>query len=62
MILVKPQHCRQMRYCARGTRLFFKRHGLDYSKFITVGIPAEELEKTGDAMALEVVKVARNGG
>lgn len=62
MILVKPQHCRQIRYCAKGVRLFFKRYDLDYAKFITVGIPADELEKTGDAMALEAVKVARNGG
>lgn len=45
-------------YCSRGMRLWFNRHGLDYAAFLRVGIPAEALRATGDAMARRVVDVA----
>lgn len=30
-------------YCASGTSAWFKRHGLSFRKFMTVGLPAEDL-------------------
>ena len=45
--------------CSRGARAFFERHDLDYSDFLRNGIDTETLEKTGDAMALRVIEVAR---
>ena len=45
--------------CSRGARAFFQRHGLDWEKFRHEGLPAEVIEATGDAMALQVVEVAR---
>lgn len=45
--------------CSRGARMFFERYGLDWSEFLKHGIPADQLEATGDAMALKVVEVAR---
>lgn len=61
VVLVQMAHIRKAKYCSKGTREFFKKHDLDWNKFLSEGIPAEELEATGDFMAIEVTKVARNG-
>ena len=58
-VLVRMCHIRKAVMCSRGSRAFFKKHGLDWSTFLKEGIPAEELEATGDAMAIKVCKVAR---
>ena len=58
-VIVTMRHIRRAKMCSRGTRAFFERHGLDYAAFVRDGIPAEHLEATGDAMALQVVEVAR---
>lgn len=58
-VLVKMEHIRAARMCSRGARTFFERHGLDWQKFLKDGLPAETLAATGDAMALQVVEVAR---
>lgn len=50
-----PKHV----YCARGSRAFFKRHGLEWSDFVRNGIPATDFERIGDAMALRAVDHAR---
>lgn len=47
--------------CSGGSREFFKRHNLDWNKFLQEGIRASELEATGDAMAIRVAQEARNG-
>jgi len=53
------RHVRQCKMCSRGARTFFDRHGLDWSEFLRAGLPVEALEKTGDAMALQVATIAR---
>jgi hypothetical protein len=55
---VYSRHMRALGYCARGTRQFFRRHGLDYLDFVRHGIDASALRNTGDAMALRVVNLA----
>lgn len=55
------KHIRKAKMCSGGTRDFFKRHGMDWNKFLSEGLPEEDFIATGDAMAMEVVKVARNG-
>ena len=37
------------------------RRGSDWQKFLAEGLDSDLIEATGDAMALEVVKVAKNG-
>ena len=54
------RHIRQCKMCSRGARAFFERHGLDWSEFLRAGLPVETLEKTGDAMALQVAAFARS--
>jgi len=59
MITLRDVHASGM--CSRGTKKFLSRHGYDVMTFIRVGVPDEFLIKTGDAMALRVVEVARSG-
>ncbi|AZM38547.1 hypothetical protein EJP75_08315 [Acinetobacter baumannii] len=54
-------HIRQAKMCAKGTRMFFERHNFDFQDFLKNGIEAELFIATGDAMALQVVEVAKNG-
>lgn len=43
------------KYCNKGARAFFDRHGLDWGAFVSKGVPIEQIEQTGDAMALAVI-------
>lgn len=58
-VLVRLEHMRSLRYCSRGARDFFERNGLDWATFIKEGLPVEQIEATGDAMALKLAEVAR---
>lgn len=60
-VIVRMEHCRSLRYCAKGVRTLFARYELDYSDFLKNGIPAEKLlEATNnDGMCKAVVEVAR---
>jgi hypothetical protein len=57
-MIVTMRDVRAAKMCSSGARQFFKRHGLDWSEFLQRGLPAEHFERTGDAMALQVVEVA----
>lgn len=46
-------------YCARGTRRWAARVGVDWSAFVRAGIDADILLATGDAMALRLVEHVR---
>lgn len=58
-VIVTMRDVRAVRMCSGGARKFFKRHNLDWSTFLKEALPAEVIEATGDAMALQVVEVAR---
>lgn len=60
-IKITMLHVRQAKMCSKGARDFFARHNLDWQKFLAEGLDSDLIEATGDAMALEVVKVAKNG-
>lgn len=55
------RHIREAKMCAKGTRQFFVNQGWDFQEFLKNGIDAEKFIETGDAMALQVVEVAKNG-
>lgn len=48
-----------LRFCNRGARQFFERHGLDWSEFIKNGIPFETLEVIDDEMARQSIIQAK---
>lgn len=58
-MIITMSDARAAKMCSKGTRAFFSRHGLDYSAFLRDGIKSELLVATGDAMALQVIEVAR---
>ena len=60
-IKVRMVHVREAKMCSSGAREFFKVHNLDWQEFLREGIDVNIIEGTGDAMALEVAKVAKNG-
>lgn len=47
--------------CSSGARKFFKKHNLDWQKFLNEGLDSEIIEATEDPMALSVVEAAKNG-
>ncbi|PZP64175.1 MAG: hypothetical protein DI597_00740 [Pseudoxanthomonas spadix] len=55
-----PRHSTRPGHCRGGARDFFRAHGLDWQDFVRNGIAAEQLEATGDAVALELVAWARS--
>lgn len=57
-VIVTLKDIRKLQYCSKGARAFFEKHELSWSDFLTNGIPASELLKTGDAMATKAVEVA----
>jgi hypothetical protein len=56
---VRMEHIRKAKMCSAGARQFVKRQGWDWAEFLRNGIPVEKLEETGDTMALEVARIAR---
>ncbi len=52
---------RKAKMCSSGTRSFFLRQGWDWQDFLKNGRDAQDFIDTKDAMALQVVEVARNG-
>lgn len=49
---------RKLKYCSRGARVFFVKHGLSWRDFLKNGIPAKDLDATGDAMAIKLAGMA----
>lgn len=57
-VIVTVQDMMTIDYCARGSKAFAKKHGLDMRSFLENGIPANDLIALDDAMAMEAVKAA----
>lgn len=58
-VIVRPDDLHAIGYCNRGSRAWCLRAGLDWARFVTSGIAAEELEATGDAMAIRLAQHTR---
>jgi len=58
-MIIYSSDAKNLKYCSKGIRLFFKKYNLDYKSFLKDGIDAELLIATGDSMAIEVVENAR---
>jgi hypothetical protein len=58
-VIVTHRDLQTARYCNNGTRVFFQRHGLDWSEFVKHGLPEEVFLNTGDHMAIQLVEVTR---
>lgn len=58
-LVVHVRHLRAARMCNREPRLWFKRHGLSWTEFVTTGIPVSRILATNDSLCLPVVEIAR---
>jgi hypothetical protein len=59
-VLAHSRHLRAANICNKGAKNWWKHHGLNWSDFVSNGIAVETLESTGDKMALDVAKIARD--
>lgn len=58
------RHLRAAKICSGGARMWFPRHGFNYSEFLSDGIAGESLLATGDPFAqkaLEQARIERDG-
>lgn len=58
--VVRVEHLRSANMCIRGAKQWARYMGIDFDAFVRDGIVASKLEATGDALALRVVKIARD--
>lgn len=65
-VIVTLEHVRLLRgytsrkgYCIPGLKIWFASRGLDWNDFVKNGIPAQKIIDTGDALAIEAVKLAQ---
>lgn len=58
-LIIHVRHLRAAGMCNREPRLWFVRHGLSWTEFVTTGIPVSRILATNDALCLPVVEVAR---
>lgn len=58
-VIVTMDDIRKLRYCSRGARAWFMAHDLDWVAFLRHGISSEQLQATGDEMAMKAIEVAR---
>lgn len=55
---VYKRHLAVLRYCSRGSREFFQKHGLSWIDFLKNGVDRKTLESMNDAMADKAIKIA----
>lgn len=60
-MIIYMSDIRKAKMCAKGTRAFFDKNGWDFQDFLKNGLDSSYFIATGDAMALQVVEVAKNG-
>lgn len=58
-LIVTVEDVRQAKLCIPGARLWCKRHGIDWHRFLKDGVEASRLIETRDAMAVRAVEMAQ---
>jgi len=59
-LIITTEHLRNIDgFCVAGAKTFGELYGMDFKRFVREGIPAAELIKTGDALALKMVELAQ---
>lgn len=59
-MIITMTDLRQIGMCSSGAWAFCNKWGFDYRDFLENGIPAEDIEATGDGMGLEVIEHIKN--
>jgi hypothetical protein len=58
-LLIKMHHAKALNYCSTGVKHWCKQNGINYLKFVKIGIDEDIVLSKGDGMARRVVKIAR---
>jgi len=58
-MIIRARDAMEINYCVSGQKKFCETHNIDFKKFVKEGVPAEEFERTGDAMALKLVNYVK---
>lgn len=58
-IMVRMLHIREAGLCAGGARDWARHYGFDWNRFLTEGVPVEQVEATDDEFGRQVAAVAR---
>lgn len=59
-VLITPTDLLRVNYCSLGVRLWFRRVGLDWDKFLYEGLTSDEVEAvTDDAMVMDLIAKVR---
>lgn len=58
-LIITIKHARMAGYCSQGMRIFAKRHNCSWAKFLKNGVDEKILLSTGDEMAIQIVKKAK---
>lgn len=58
-MIIQVGDLRYAKMCLSGSRVFFKKHGLDWSEFLKTGLPEKVFIETGDSMAIKMVEITR---
>lgn len=54
-IIITIDDVRRANHCVSGARRWFEAHDMDFRHFLRNGIPADEMVRRGDGLALRVV-------
>lgn len=57
--IIEINHLRELGLCVRGAKQWFRLHSLDFSDFLTHGIPCSRVEQLDDVLAKRVVAYVR---
>jgi len=58
-MIITMTDCRNAGHCVRGIKKWFETYGLDFKKFLKEGIDEETFLATGDAYAIEIVRLKK---
>lgn len=59
-MIVYARHIRAAKLCTRGARAWFEKHNINWTEFLSKGVPANVLLATGDSLAKRVVDQAES--
>lgn len=59
MTTVTLADLRAIKFCSRGSREWFDRHGLDWSRFVSDGLPVSAFSGIEDAMLKKAIEQAK---
>jgi hypothetical protein len=58
-LIIKMHHAKSLNYCSNGVKHWCKQNGINYLKFVKIGIDEDIILSKDDDMGKRVVEIAR---